>query len=62
MSTLKVKYFVVSPSSRDDRHAIASRKAILAYANAIASIDEEFATQLCDCIEHLDLEDNREGK
>lgn len=59
---LKCKYFVLNPSSSDDVHAQASRSAILQYAHYMADVNPVLSEELCQWIEHLDLEDNREGK
>lgn len=43
---LKMKYFVLSPSSRDKKHAEASRVAMKAYANVIESQDSQRAQEI----------------
>ena len=46
MSGLQTKYFVLKPKGID-RYAEASRKAIVAYAASIESINPELAIELC---------------
>lgn len=43
---LKLKYFVINPSSSDENFAAASRAALLAFANEIADTDKELANDL----------------
>ena len=47
---LHIKYFVLKPRSKnsDDIYAHASREALKAYAEAIESIDPDFAQELMD--------------
>ncbi|GAI86312.1 unnamed protein product [marine sediment metagenome] len=45
MTGLKMKYFVLKPSG-DDRYAVASRKAMRAYALHIQNENEELANDL----------------
>jgi len=45
MEGLKLKYFVLNPTKEDD-YGIASRKAILAYADAIQQTNSELAFDL----------------
>ena len=42
---LLTKYFVLKPKG-DNLHAVASRKAMISYANTIEPEDSELATQL----------------
>ena len=46
MDGLKMKYFILSPSSKDKKHAEASRKAMLAYANEIAAENPRLAKEI----------------
>jgi len=46
MSSLHLKYFVLNPTSSDPKCAAASRKAMLAYAKAIADYDHDLAVDL----------------
>lgn len=62
MDGLKWTYFILNPSSSDDQFALASREAILTFAENIKTTNSQFATSLCEWVEHLDLNDNREGK
>lgn len=59
---LRMKYFVLSPTSSDDDHAAASREAILTYAACMDGINPQLAHDLRNWVEHLDLNDDREGK
>lgn len=62
MNGLKMKYFVLSPQSGDDAHALACRTAIVAYAHAINVTNPDLAKDLSEWMENLDLTDDREGK
>lgn len=46
MKGLHLKYFVLNPTSSDHRYAAASRKAMLAFAKAIADYDHNLASDL----------------
>lgn len=43
---LQIKYFVLSPGSKDYRHATASREAMRAYAKAIEKTDSQRAKEI----------------
>ena len=53
MSKLRIKYFVLNPKSKffNDKYAIASRQAIIAYARSIREEDDEFARELLNWID-----------
>ncbi len=48
MSGLKLKYFVLNPTSKavGDRHAEASRVAMRSYADSIQDVDKQLAMEL----------------
>jgi len=46
MNGLRMKYFVLNPTSSDHHHAAASRKAMLAYAKAIQHHDYDLAVDI----------------
>ena len=57
MDGLKMKYFVLSPESRDVNHSEASRMAIFAYAAAIRHANPTLANELRDWMVGLDFKD-----
>lgn len=56
---LFMKYFVLSPTSRDPVHAKASRQAIREYATWIFNHDEDLADSLMKWVKKLDRKDGK---
>lgn len=56
MSQLKMKYLVLSPDSSDERHAKASRDAIMAYAKSVEAEDPEYAANLRGWVGKVEIE------
>ena len=44
--SLVMKYFVLSPTSKDSQHAKASREAMRVYADMIMQVDPEWADDI----------------
>ncbi|WBC28402.1 terminase large subunit [Rhodobacteraceae phage LS06-2018-MD05] len=61
MAGLKMKYFVLKPEG-NDIYAEASRMAMREYANTIASVNIEFATEIKEWVTAIDPEREQENE